>query len=151
MAMKQKIKILLSSLALVVGMLGLFAPVPVSAANEPGEGGDSTACGTDGVDVGAVAEGDCAEKTAFKFGNCGRTGVTISCMATEIMRFLTALVGILVVAGITVGGIVYSTGSGNPAKTQKGVTIIVNSILGLVTYALMFAIINFLIPGGIFK
>ena len=68
-----------------------------------------------------------------------------------MMRFMTALVGIAVVGGITVGGIVYSTGSGNPAKTQKGVTIITNSIIGLVVYALMFAGINFLIPGGIFN
>jgi hypothetical protein len=136
----------------------LFAPLGVSAVEtDPGSGGGgnpstSTTCDDQaGVDLGEGEKEECAKKTAFTFGSCGNTNVTISCLAAEVMKFLSALVGIAVVAGITVGGIIYSTGSGNPAKTQKGVSIIINSVLGLMLFLLMFAIINFLIPGGVFK
>lgn len=96
-------------------------------------------------------EGDCAKKTAFSFGDCKTDDVGITCLYTEVLRFLSIAVGIAVVGGIAVGGIVYSTAAGNSSKTQKGVSIISNSILGLVLYLLAFALINFLVPGGVFK
>lgn len=156
----------LSVLSILAMIVMALSPIIVAAAPDAGGGagggttteessistGTTDACGTqDGVDIGSNAEGECAEKTAFSFGDCKKSGVTISCLIAELMQFLTVLVGIAVVAGITVGGITYSTGSGNPARTQKGVNIILNSILGLLLFLFMFAIINFLIPGGVFK
>jgi|JI10StandDraft_1071094.scaffolds.fasta_scaffold16980_7 hypothetical protein len=95
--------------------------------------------------VGAV---DGAEKTAFPV-NGKTSNVTIRDLAVEVIRFLSIGVGIAVVAGIAVGGITYSVSQGNPSGTQKGITIITNSIVGLLLYLLMFAILQFLIPGGI--
>ena len=150
--MKQTIRLsfLLGIFALLTP---LFAPLSVSAVDEPGVGGStSNTCDEQsGVDLGEGQKEECAKKTAFTFGSCGNTNVTIACLAAEVMKFLSALVGVAVVAGITVGGIIYSTGSGNPAKTQKGVSIIINSVLGLMLFLLMFALINFLIPGGVFQ
>lgn len=140
--MKHTINTFVLSIALLVtGLIAVLAPSTASAVT----------CKTEaGVEIGDTAkEGDCAEKTAFKFGECKDTGVSISCLVASTMRFMSILVGILVVAGITVGGIVYSTGGGNPGQTKKGVTIITNSVSGLVLYLLMFALVNFLIPGGI--
>lgn len=99
--------------------------------------------------TGNAEEGDYTKKTSFSFGSCGNTDVGINCLVVEVMKFASGLVGVAVVGGIIVGGIVYSTSEGNPGKAQKGVTIITNSVLGLLLYLLMFAIINFLIPGGI--
>lgn len=134
-------------------LVPLAVPLAANAVEEPGVGGsDTVTCEKQsGVDIGTKAKGDCAEKTAFSFGSCGKAGVTISCLVGEVMKFLAVLVGIAVVGGITVGGITYSTGSGNPARTQKGINIIINSVLGLVLFLLMFGIINFFVPGGILK
>ncbi len=66
-----------------------------------------------------------------------------------LIRFLSISVGIAVVGGIVWGGIIYLTARDNTAQTQKSIHIIGNAIVGLLLYLLMFAILNFLIPGGI--
>lgn len=94
-------------------------------------------------------EGNCA-KTAFEW--CGRTeGVGIQCLFRDILTFLSVVVGIAVVVGVVIGGITYSTSQGNPAQVQKGITIITNAVIGLVLYLLLWAIIQWLIPGGVFE
>lgn len=139
--MKQKLKHLILTLSIVAGGLSFFVPAtPVAA--QP--------CKTDGgVTIGETNAGDCATNTAFRFGSCGNTNVGISCLVGTLMRFLSVVVGIAVVGGITVGGIMYSTSKGNPANVQKAITIITNSVIGLVLFFLMFAIVNFLVPGGV--
>jgi hypothetical protein len=87
-------------------------------------------------------------KTSFPI-NGKYENVTIRDLTVEIIRFLSFGVGIAVVGGIAAGGVVYATSQGNPAGTQKGITIITNSIVGLLLYLLMFALLQFLIPGGI--
>ncbi len=116
--------------------LSLFIPVPVSAAD--------VVCGDTVMD-----EGNCAKKTAFSFSTCKTDNVSIKCVFVEIMRFLSIGVGIAVVAGIAIGGIQYSMSQGNPAGAQKGITTIANAVIGLVLYLLMFALLQFLVPGGV--
>ena len=99
----------------------------------------------------AATEGDAAEKTAFSFGSCWNKNVDIKCLAVEVLSFLSIGVGIAVVGGIAAGGVVYSTAEGNPGKAQKGITIIVNAVIGLVLYMLLFFIVNWLVPGGVLK
>ncbi len=94
-------------------------------------------------------QGDCAEKTAFSFAGCKNADVGLKCLFTEIITFLSIGVGIAVVAGIAIGGIQYATSQGNPAGAQKGITTITNAVIGLVLYLLMFALLQFLIPGGV--
>lgn len=115
---------------------------PTPAPSDQGNYSASVDCEDDG------SGGKCTGKTAFMFGDCGTDSVGIKCLADEILKFLSIGVGIAVVGGITVGGIVYSTSEGNPSKTQSGIKIITNSLLGLIIYLLMFAIIQFLIPGS---
>lgn len=112
-----------------------------------------------GSTSGGVAcpdEGDCAKKTAFAF-NCGgantsaTTNVGLSCLFITVINFMSVAVGLAVVGGVTVGGIMYSTSGGSPGKTQQGVKIIVNSLIGLVLWLMLWAIVQFLIPGGVFK
>lgn len=166
------------TLLLLLGTFASMVPTTASAAtititcpngnriNVPDTVNKDAACGTSGGAVSPTTnvpnanpcpdEGDCAKKTAFGF-NCGggRTGVTenvgISCLVITVINFLSVAVGLAVVGGVTVGGIMYSTSGGSPGKTQQGVKIIVNSLLGLVLWLLLWAIIQFLIPGGVFK
>jgi hypothetical protein len=68
-----------------------------------------------------------------------------------VLNIMTAGVGILAVAGIVWGAILYTTASDKAEQTKKAITIITNVVIGIIAYALMFVIINFLIPGGLFK
>ncbi len=126
------------------------APYIFAATTDPAQGGGGSAAPsntvkcTDGSD-----QGDCAKTTAFSFAGCGTDAVGIRCLAVEILKFLSVGVGLAVVGGIAAGGIVYSTAEGSPGKTQAGIKIITNSVIGLLLYLLMFAILQFMIPGGI--
>lgn len=72
-------------------------------------------------------------------------------LLTTILAFMAGGVGLVVVAGITAGGFLYMTARGNSSQTQKAVTTIINSCIGLLLFIFMFAILNFLIPGGVLE
>ena len=60
-------------------------------------------------------------------------------------------IGIITLAtvGIIICGIQIMTARDNPAQVAKAKKRIIEIIIGLVVYALMFSIINFIIPGGV--
>lgn len=64
---------------------------------------------------------------------------------------MTAGVGLLATGGVVYGGFLYLTAQGKPAQTQKGVATIMNALIAVTLYALAFAIINYLIPGGVLQ
>lgn len=109
--------------------------------------------------VVAVDEDTCI-KTAFQFNgtNClpkNKDATTVAenpiwKMLIDFMKVVSGLVGVAVAAGVIYGGILWSTASGNEGQTRKAITVISNAILGLLMYIMMFAIINFLVPGGLF-
>ena len=68
-----------------------------------------------------------------------------------ILKFLLAGAGVAAVGGVAYGGIYYATARGNSAQILKAVKIITNSVVAIVLFFLLFAIFNYLIPGGIFK
>lgn len=67
------------------------------------------------------------------------------------INILTALIGLAAVAGLIYGAILYTTAAGSPEQVKKAIGIITNVVIGVVAYALMFAGLNFLIPGGVFN
>ena len=71
-------------------------------------------------------------------------------LLVEIINFLAVGVGVAVAGGIVWGGFVYSQANGNSTKTQEGITIIVNAVIGLMLFIFMYAIVNWLVPGGLF-
>lgn len=66
------------------------------------------------------------------------------------LNIMTAGVGILAVGGIAYGAALYASSSDKPEQAKQGMTHIKNVVIGLVAYGLMFILLNFLIPGGIF-
>lgn len=62
---------------------------------------------------------------------------------------LTAGVGVLAVGGIVYGAILYTSAGDRSDQVKKAIGIITNVVIGLVAYVAMFAIVQFLIPGGI--
>lgn len=50
---------------------------------------------------------------------------------------------------IVIGAILYMLSGDNQEKAKKAISIIKSAILGLILFLIMYAIIDFLIPGGI--
>lgn len=102
-----------------------------------------------------VSAGKCAglETVFFDCPDNDRTDPTktgIWYLLLIAINILTAGVGIAAIGGIVVGSIMYTTAGGKPEQVKKANSILVNTILGIVIYALTYAFLNFIIPGGLF-
>jgi hypothetical protein len=86
--------------------------------------------------------GDCS--ASLEAGNCGITAYILL-----FTNALSAIVGIVIVIMIVVGGIQYSAAQDNPQAVQAARTRIINALIGLVLYLFMFAFLQYIVPGGI--
>lgn len=66
-----------------------------------------------------------------------------------VLNVLLIGIGVAAVVGIIISGIQYSTSSGDPAQMTKAKNRLVQIIIGLVAFGLMWAFLQWLIPGGI--
>ncbi len=69
---------------------------------------------------------------------------------TGVLNIMIAGVGVLAVAGIVYGAILYASAGDNQSQVEQAMTIFRNVVIGLVAFALMYSLLQFLIPGGIF-
>jgi hypothetical protein len=99
-----------------------------------------------------AASVDCNKKnpTSQDLSNCLQTNPIIKDL-NLIINFLSAGVGIVVVAVIILGGIQYSMAGGSPDATAKAKQRILNGLIALLAYIFIFAFLQWLIPGGIFS
>jgi hypothetical protein len=97
----------------------------------------------------ALAATDC-ETSIIKVNCAGADGQGIWDVINFILEMLTYAVGVLAVGAIAVAGVMYATASGNDERVKKAKTMILNTVIGLLAYALLFTITNFLVPGGVF-
>ena len=67
------------------------------------------------------------------------------------LNILTAGVGIAAVGGIVYGAIMYTSAGDSTEQTKKAIEIIRNVVIGVIAYGLMFLLLNYLVPGGIFE
>lgn len=67
------------------------------------------------------------------------------------IRLLTALVGILAVIMIIVGGIQYSTANGNPQSVANAKKRITDVLIGVIAFVFLYAFLEWLIPGDIWR
>lgn len=108
-----------------------------------------------GVVVQPAMAGKCGNvETSVNF-NCKTSDKagenTITALLLTVINFMAIGVGIAVVGGIVWGSLWYITANGNASQAQQGITIIFNSVAGLVLFIFMWALVNFLVPGGVFK
>lgn len=68
-----------------------------------------------------------------------------------VITIMTAGVGLLAVGGLVYGAILYATAREQAGQITKAKETIANVVLGLVLYAFMWSLLQFLIPGGVFK
>lgn len=171
----RKIKILLLSVSVFMSAFVLLPQAPVSAAPIPeGCPGSSNPTQPPPAECGQIPLG-CPGSTqqgpiASPPQNCPyeneeNEGLPIDCTNSQnldrgnckiidylviVINALSALVGIVVVIMIVVGGIQYSAARDNPQAVQAAKTRITNAILALVVYVFFYGFLNYLIPGGLF-
>lgn len=68
----------------------------------------------------------------------------------QVIRLLSAVVGIVVVIMIVWGGIQYTSARDNPQQAAQAKDHIRNAVFALIFYIFSVAILNYLIPGGLF-
>ncbi len=109
-----------------IGVVILALPQSVAAANS---------CA--GVDTSLVS--------------CTETDETaIMYLIRQVVQVLVGGVGVLAVGAVAFGAILYASAADSPENIKKAKTIWMNTALGLITFAFMVAITNFIIPGGVF-
>jgi hypothetical protein len=97
-------------------------------------------------------------KVSFDFGCVGDkydkfSGTSLNPIldiAFALFRFFSAGVGLVVIGSIIVAGIQYTSSRGDPQATGAAIKRISNSLIALLIYIFMFAIANFIVPGGMF-
>lgn len=99
-----------------------------------------TACTKAGLEVNATVGKD----TQY----CLKENVIVK-RVNEIVNVLSGLVGIVVVGTIILGGIQYSLASGKQDSTANAKKRIMNGIIALVAYLLIFGFLQWLVPGGV--
>jgi len=140
MKIKQTIKTLVAGF-FVLALVAVASPAAstFAAADTPGNNG----CG---VDTAIITCTDTVDVRQDGVENTAVWGLLL--LAINI---LSAGVGVVAIGGVVYGSILYTSAGGNPEQVKKAMGIITNVVIGVVAYALMFSVLNFLIPGGLFN
>lgn len=86
---------------------------------------------------------------ATKVGSsCSASGCTIFDRMQQALNILAILVVPIVTVVIIIGGVQYSSAGGNPEGTKAAKGRIINGVLALVAFLLMWSVLQWLIPGG---
>lgn len=100
-------------------------------------------------DADTCGDSESAVKISIDVG-CTGEGNGIVDLTFAIIRFLSIGVGILAVGSIILGAIQYSASGGSPETAAKAIERISNTAIALLIYFLIFAILNWIVPGGVF-
>jgi hypothetical protein len=106
-----------------------------STNTKPVTAGDT--CGDPGVDI------------SINIGCQGQNNPIVD-MTFAFIRFLSVGVGVVAVGSIVLGGVQYTASAGDPKKTAAAISRISNTLIALLIYFLIFAILNWIVPSGIF-
>lgn len=139
--MKQTIKTLFVGLLLTVSVVTINPPVTGAVEGcDPAKESCDQPCGV------ATAVITCPDAGTSTDSNNGILSLLV--IALQIM---TAGVGIVAVGGLIYGGVLYASAGPSPDRVKKSIEVIRNVIIGVVAYGAMYALLNFLIPGGVFR
>ncbi len=135
MSIKQKIQ------AMVLGAL-LLVPV-ITVATIPVQTVSAAKCG--GVETAIISCNKNSEdpETVEDTGVWGLLIITINIM--------TAGVGVLALAGLIYGSVLYVSAGGSPEQVKKARMVFTNVVIGVIAFGGMFALLNFIVPGGVFN
>ncbi len=99
----------------------------------------------------SAANTNCGVNTFFDWGCKSGASEQITPVLITMLNWLAVGVTLAVVGGIIYGAIMYTSSGGNQQQAQKAMGIIRNAFIALVMYFAMWALLNWLIPGGLFR
>ena len=67
-----------------------------------------------------------------------------------LINIMTAGAGLLAIGGIIYGSVLYTTAGSSQEQIKKARSMFVNVAIGVIAFALMYAFLQWLIPGGVF-
>lgn len=120
--------------------------------NQNGGNGNSNG-GSNGGGGGSGGGSTCGSAhTFFDWGCNGASDKdSILTVLVTISNWLAAGVVIAVIGGIIYGAIMYATSAGDAAKAKSATEIIRNAFIALILYFLMWAFLQYIVPGGLFN
>lgn len=110
-------------------------------------------CVSPGVGSTGVSDEACSNTGDPALGGTSQCDISSCSLVDNYVKpfivLLSILVGIVAVLSLILGGIQYTTSSGDPQKTAQAKSRIGKTIMALLAYAFLYAFLNFLIPGGV--
>ena len=88
-----------------------------------------------------------SEGTDKATGDVSKTGIFK--LLTLVLNVLTGLVGVVAVGVFVYADILYSSAGSDSNKVTQAKNLIAETAVGLLVYAVLFFVLNWLIPGGI--
>lgn len=85
----------------------------------------------------------------MEINNNAGTGGAIIEYLKAFLFVLNGLVGGIIVLVLVLAGVQYITSAGDPGRIKNAKGRVQAAMTGLVLYLMMYAILNFLIPGGV--
>ena len=153
--MKRKIT---KMIAAAVVAFGLSMAGIGSAVFAPAVSGDEASFSTGAsifTSAEAAAEGKSCAGAQTSIIECDDSekneGGGIFVVVNIVLNVLTFGVGIAGTLGIVITGVMYLTARDNEAQMAKAKSRLINIIIGLAAYAVMWAFLQWLLPGGLFK
>lgn len=128
-----KIKQIVISLFVAVSAFSSVLYSPIVSANE---------CG--GVETSIVSCTTSGDPEAV-------SGTAIWSLLIIIINILTVGVGVAAVGGLIYASVLYASASSNAEQIKRAKEIMLNVAIGLIMYVIMYAFLNFIVPGGMFK
>lgn len=158
-----RIKHKLLTLLMLAGLIApVFLPIKAHAILNDSTTGAGSATTSTTASTGTAKSSTCAPNDptcASTSGDCKGDGTIESVNEKNcgiisyiviITNVLSALVGVIIVTMIIWGGIQYSTAGADASKVQAAKQKIINALVALVLFVFGFAIVQWLIPGGLF-
>jgi hypothetical protein len=99
-----------------------------------------------GTDRDSFSGGQCEPEgdEGLNSENCGIINIVVS-----VINFLSAIAGIALVASLMISGYLYMTARDNAGQIEKAKARIIQTLIALTVFIFMYALLNFLIPGGL--
>ena len=98
----------------------------------------------------ALAAARCGDAETSVISCEGNGSAAIINIIKQVIKILTAGVLVAAVGAVIYGAFLYTTSEGSPDKIKKAREVWTNTVIGIIMFAFMVAITNFIIPGGVF-
>ncbi|MEO6513582.1 MAG: hypothetical protein ABIR37_02720 [Candidatus Saccharimonadales bacterium] len=144
-SLKQKLLLFVASFGL---LLSFTAPVAALVAPTTTFAVGAVKCGSNETAIKSAGDSVAHSCCPNTVQNKNATSCLFAKYVNPVVNLLSAIVGVVVVIGIIVGAIQFSSSAGDPQKAANGKNHIRNALFGLAAYILLYAFLQFIIPGG---